>query len=333
MNSLASEKTISLLRVSNHINDELKNKKSTGMLIFDVEKAFDGVWHNGLLHKMFQFKIPLYIIKMVQSFLKERSFHVSIKDVRSEKLNIPAGVPQGSVLSPILYNIFTSDLKLPQKTCKISLFADDTALFTSSKNPDKIQQNLETASKLLYEYCNQWKIKLNTLKTQAAYFTKRRSSRWLPQNPLTINNNPIPWNSEAKYLGVILDKSLTFKRHTGHAVERAQKYIKILNPLINRKSQLSKANKILLYKSVLQSLLLYGCPVWGRCARSHINKLQLIQNRCLKIIMNLPRHFSTRKLHLITKVQTIPDQIEKINKKFKRKLHYSKNILIHQLQL
>ena len=91
------------------------------MVLLDVEKAFDNVWHNGLIHKLFQFGFPLYLVKIVKSFLTGRSFKVLVNGTSSDLQVIPAGVPQDSVLAPILYNIFTSF-----SGCHSAMFADDT---------------------------------------------------------------------------------------------------------------------------------------------------------------------------------------------------------------
>lgn len=280
---------------------------------------------------MKKFNYPLYLIKFISSYIDRRSFYVSINNTKSKNFHIPAGVPQGSVLSPTLFNIYTSDIELPLNGCELALFADDTAIYVSAKNPKIISQKLTDSANYLVNYCHKWKIKLNSAKTQAAYFTRRRSPRWLPQEMLNINGNTIEWNNEIKYLGIFLDKSLTFKRQTEFAAERALKYIKILYPLINRKSKLKDYNKILLYKTVFQSILLYGCSVWGECAACHITRLQIVQNKCLKIIMKKPRCFSTAELHSISRVPLIKHQIAKINKSFYAKLSSSQNVLIREL--
>lgn len=321
-----------LLRVTKHIKQNFIYGKSTGMLTFDIEKAFDSVWHKALLHKMFLLKFPLHLVLIIKSFLLNRTFHVSIGSEKSETFQIVAGVPQGSVLSPILFNIFTSDINIPPNTCEVALFADDTAFYYSHKNPSKIVNHLNSASKYLTDYCSQWKIKLNAAKTQATFFTRRRCQRLLPTEQVKILNSYIPWTNDLKYLGVTLDKTLTYQKHTKLVAEKALKYIGILYPLINRKSKLSKFNKITLYRMVFQSVLLYACPVWGSCAQCHINKLQLVQNKCLKIILNLPYDHPTTDIHHISNVPMLNHQINKISYKFNGRLSGSDNLLIRQLR-
>lgn len=319
-----------LLRVTNYIKSELRNKRSTGMITFDIEKAFDSVWHNALLHKMLILKFPFYLIKIINSFLENRSFYVSIGESKSKQYSIPAGVPQGSVLSPILFNIFTSDLKISPK-CELALFADDTAIYCSGKSPDKIIMSLNIAIAQLSTYCYSWKIKLNAGKTQATFFTKKKSDRYLPSSSVMVLNNPIKWTNSLKYLGVFLDKTLTFKNQFEYVTGRIIKYIKILYPLINRKSKLNVKNKILIFKTIFQSIMLYACPVWSNCADCHKNKLQIIQNKCLKIILKLPYYYPTTSVHKIANVPMIDQQIKKVTKTFLQKCLASENPLITEL--
>lgn len=318
-----------LLHTIKSIKSSISNKGSTGMLTFDMEKAFDSVWHKGLVHKMFKFKFPLYLTKLIQSFLSKRSFYVSIDGASSKTYNIVAGVPQGSVLSPTLYNIFTSDLNLT--SCEKGVFADDTAAHCSDKRPAKIIQSLNTASTQLSEYCNTWKIRLNAKKTQATFFTRRKSRKWLPSSDVSVSHSRIEWANIVKYLGVTIDKTLTFKLHIDLTIEKALKYFAILYPLLNRKSKLNISNKLVIYKAIIRSVLLYTCPVWGDCAVSHISKLQTVQNKCLKVIFNLPRSFPTNMLHKLANMPTIKQQISKINQQFKSKLPTSNNPLIRLL--
>lgn len=320
-----------LLRVTKHIKKEFKKRRSTGMLTFDIEKAFDSVWHNALLYKLSKQKFPNYVIRLVQSFLKKRSFFVTVGNSKSPAKSIPAGVPQGSVLSPILFNLFITDLGETFETSGSAFFADDTAIFCSGTNPNKITEKLCKSADQLSKYCLKWKIKLNAAKTQAIFFTKKKSKDKLPGQTINLNGTPLPWSNNIKYLGLNLDKTLTFKFHSVKTVERFMKYMKILYPLISRKSKLSRDNKILIYKSIFQSILLYASPVWSNCAQCHINSLQLMQNKCLKLMLRLPIQFSTSKLHDLASIPLVKNQIAKNFENFNNKCRFSLNPLIQQL--
>lgn len=320
-----------LVRVVQLVKNDFRNKRSTGMLTLDIEKAFDCVWHDGLLHKMTKLKFPVYIIKCIQSFLKNRSFSVQIGKDSSLNMAVPAGVPQGSCLSPTLYNIFTSDIPIPDN-CELAMYADDTAILTSSNDPKKIIHNLEKALSSLDEYYTKWKIQINTAKTQSAFFTKRRSQRFLPHRKLQHNGFDIEWQNDLKYLGIILDKKLIFAPHVLYTTGKTQKFIRILYPLINRKSLMHTSNKLLLYTSVLRPILTYGCPVWGKCAPKHLKKIQIVQNKILKIIMNLPYFHRTSSLHTTVNIPYIEQFINKISHTFYSKNTFSENPLVSGIE-
>lgn len=322
--------THQLARVTHEIKNALDLKQSTGVILFDGEKAFDTVWHEGLLHKLFSLNFPVYIVKIIQSFLCNRKFSVSIKNTQSETKSIPAGVPQGSCLSPTLYNLFISDLPT-SPTCETALFADDLAIYHSSADPSDILNNLQRYTDRLAEYYTSWRLKINNTKTQAAFFTKRRASRFLPSRGITIDGSSIEWQKDVKYLGCTLDSTLTYSKHIHNTIDTLKKCTHIYYPFINRKSKLSKRNKIIIYKVVFLSIMTYACPVWYKCAKTHIRKLQIIQNKTLKLIENLPFDFSTRRLHAQTKISLLSETINARSAKFFESCSLADNTLVNEI--
>ena len=258
-----------------------------------------------------------------------RTFYVSVNGHKSKTFHILAGVPQGSVLSPTLYNVFTSDLKITHS--EKAFFADDSCLYLSARSPKKIVKKLNAAGKQLTDFATKWKIKLNESKTNSAFFTRRTAQKWLPSEGITVRDSKIVWSNSIKYLGSTLDKTLTFKTNTDLISDKAHMYLGMLYPIINRKSKLSSSNKLLIFRAIIQSILLNACPVWGNCAYHHIEKLQIIQNKCLKIILNLPRYHSTYDLHHRANIPKLSQQISKINLNFRAKLARSENPLINNL--
>jgi hypothetical protein len=154
------------------------------MLLLDVERAFDSVWHDALLRGCNIFLVQI----IIYSFLNDRTFQVSFGNSKSSVCNIPYGVPQGAVLSPTLYNFFTSDDPTVDG-CELATFADDTALFVSSSDPTAVCDGLQEQLDSLTDYFKRWKIKVNSSKTQAIYFTRCWSSLRLPGFGIVLNLN------------------------------------------------------------------------------------------------------------------------------------------------
>lgn len=134
--------THQILRLTNWIQANKAAKRSTGMILFDIEKAFDTVWHDALIYKLHHYKFPTYICKMIFAFCKHRSFTVHVGNSSSRDIPFLAGLPQGSALSPLLYCLFVADLKLKQNI-QIACYADDTAIFFSANRTKTICDTLQ----------------------------------------------------------------------------------------------------------------------------------------------------------------------------------------------
>jgi methyl coenzyme M reductase subunit D len=307
-----------LIKVIKTAKENIKMKKSTGMIFLDVEKAFDRVWHNGLLFKMIKLRFPLPLIKTVRSFLSERSFSVFIKGQLSETKEIKFGVPQGAVLSPTLYNIFTQDV-VRETTENIALFADDTALYHSAENSADVVTHLQHTGRKVQQYMDKWKINLNKQKTQALFITNRYS-RQLPGNNIKFLNENIKWENEAKYLGMVIDKRVTLKQHVDYVSNRAHTALRLLYPLISRNSQLNVQNKLLIYKLAIRPIFTYGCPAFGSMAKTHLQKLQVLQNKFLRIVLNKTRYERIKDLHTEAKVPSIGEYVGKLQANFNIRL-------------
>lgn len=304
-----------LIKVIKTAKENIKNKKSTGMIFLDVEKAFDRVWHNGLLYKMLQLRFPLPLIKTVRSFLSERTFSVFIKGQFSDIKLIKYGVPQGAVLSPTLYNIFTYDI-VRETTDNIALFADDTALHHSSENSADIVTHLQHKGRKVQDYMNKWKININKQKTQALFITNRYSKQLPKNNNIKFLNENIKWETEAKYLGMIIDKRVTLKQHVDYVTNRAHNALRQLYPLISRNSHLDVRNKLLIYKLAIRPIFTYGCPAFESIAKTHIQQLQVLQNKFLRILLNKSRYDKIVDLHNEAKIPTIKDYVGKLQANF-----------------
>lgn len=320
-----------IYRIKNEIKGNKNSKRSTGLVLLDIEKAFDTVWHNGLIYKLLNYGTPKYLCSLIADFLSNRSYVVSVNGTMSALKGISAGVPQGSVLSPLLYAIYTSDFSFP-KYIKTAYYADDTALITSSKLTKSLIKKMENSLAVCNRYFNKWKIKINPTKTQAIIFPYNNSPKRIPHRQINFGSNSIPILDCVNYLGVTLDKKLTFGKHIEATRAKCLKTLRALWPLLNKRSLLNPKNKGLIYKVIIRPSLCYACPVWYKAANSHIKKLQIIQNKCLKIIHNKNWRFSSNALHEETGYSFLRDFIHTLSNNFFIKNQHSPHPLIRNCQ-
>lgn len=317
--------THQLNRVAKFIHSNKSVAKSTAMVLLDIEKAFDNVWHEGLLYKLYRYNFPIYLIKLIQNYLSGRSFKVVLNSIPSETNKIPAGVPQGSLLGPILYNIYTSDIPQPPQDCHLSLYADDTSIMAKGRNTRATTRKLQNYLDTITDYMQVWKIKINNSKTQAILFPYNKSYKLNPPEDckIVIGGNAIEWSQEAVYLGITLDKKLLFRTQIEKTKTKCQILLKKLYPLISRNSKLSIINKAAVYNQIVLPVILYGSPVWDNCAKTHKDKLQVIQNKYLRLIYNLSRFTRVSAIHQIAEIKTIDEQLTQIKQKFIQKCQTS----------
>jgi hypothetical protein len=306
--------------------------KSTAMVMLDIEKAFDSVWHDALVHKLHTNAFPMYQVKMIKSFLENRISFVTVDGKASDKYSVPAGSPQGSPLSPFLYNMSTYDIPIP-KHCKLAVYADDTALISSIKNYDLpvLANRMTSGLAEIGDYFSSWKVNINSKKTEAILFTKSSKMTKLKEAHKIYFNEMLPWKNFVRYLGVLLDSKLTFKAHIDKCRSKAGMVTNFLFPLMKRTSSLSQQGKITLYRSYIRPVMTYACPVFSNCAKSHMQRLQIFQNKCLRMALNA--HYRTRvsNLHHKTRIPMIRSFVDRLTERFYKKCAYSTNKLVSRL--
>ncbi|GBO45094.1 RNA-directed DNA polymerase from mobile element jockey [Araneus ventricosus] len=318
--------THQLLRVTEFIQEGLNNKQKTGAVLLDIQKAFDRVWQDGLIHKLINYNIPHYLIKIFHSYLTNRKFAVKVNNELSQNKIINAGVAQGSKIGPVLFALFINDIPKQFNTI-LSIFADDTAILARNKNHNYVQLALNTHLKTLEDWFTKWKIQINTDKTEAVMFSYAIN----PPPPIKIFNQNIPWSQQCKYLGVILDKRLTWKPYCLHIKKKFRDISRKFYPLIARNSNMNRNNKLLIYTAYLRPVLSYACPVWGYAAKSVIKILETEQNLLIRKICNSKRYMLNRDLYRSLKYPTLKTFIKKLSTNFYNGLENHSNEAIKNI--
>ena len=301
-----------LARISDYITNGFNLHKHTGMVLLDLEKAYDTVWLSGLLYKLITFNLPNYLLFIIRAFLEGRSFTVHLNDAVSSPKNTPSGLPQGAVLSTTLFALYISDIPHPPNI-QVALYADDTAILTQSWRTDTIARRLTHAMTILHRYFTKWKLRVNINKTEAILFTKRRPTA---PPPPQFQQSGIPWSPHIRYLGLMLDSKLLFTRHLRSVIHKATGTFLALFPLLARDSSLSIPNKLTLFKLLIRSMLTYAAPVWSNTSSTNYRQLQTLQSKCLRVIGNYPRRTPIIHLHTVLSPEPIRDFIFRLTKKF-----------------
>jgi len=278
-------------RLTDTINKAIEDHQYCTAAFLDISQAFDKVWHPGLLFKIKRILPPGYY-NLMKSYLHDRTYKIKFNTETSTLYQIHSGVPQGSILGPLLYTLYTSDLPTSQKTV-ISTFADDTAIVAKDSDPMTASKNLQDHLTSIEKWLQKWRIKVNQNKSTHITFTIRKGQ--CP--PIRINQTTIPQGSTVKYLGLHLDSKLTWREHITKKRKQLDLKTREINWLIGKNSPLSLENKILIYKTVLKPIWTYGIALWGCASKSNISVIQRYQSKLLRTITNAPWYVTNQTLH------------------------------------
>lgn len=313
-----------LHRVVDFLASALERKEFATAIFFDISQAFDRVWHDGLLVKL-RFLPPEYYL-ILKSFLSDRYFTVCQGSSYSNYFPVLAGVPQGSILAPLLYSIYTSDIPLSPDTLLAS-YADDTVILSSSRCSAQASNVLQQHVHHLENWFTNWRIKLNETKTNYITFTLRKGT--CP--PIFLNNVEIPRCTSVRYLGLYIDKRLTWNTHVDTKRKTLDDRFKQLFRLMSRRSKLPTTSKLILYKYLLRPIWMYGGQIYGCAKPSVLARIQRFQSKTLRTIIDAPFYVSNKTIHDDLRIPYINDVFFKIYKRFRDKATNHSNPLIRRL--
>ena len=247
-----------LFRLSQSIMESFNMGEHVVAAFLDVEKAFDNVWQNGFRLKIFQLDLPTKMTRWLSDFLVGRLIQVNVNNLLSNQINPKAGVPQGSVLSPLLFLIYVNDLPTSHhKQNSLSQFADDTAQWAFSLNIHIAAKLLQQDLLKLAMWCAKWRIKLNPTKTKVIIFSRSILARKTEFN-LKLYGKTLKIYPQVKFLGITFDSQLNLKKHFEEILDRCNTRYYRLRFLVNKKWGPSPATLIRIYKQCVLPIFEYG---------------------------------------------------------------------------
>ena len=275
-------------------------------VFLDISKAFDKVWHEGLLFKLSRYGIKGNLFSLLKSFLTNRDQRVVLNGVSSEWENVLSGVPQGSVLGPLLFLIYINDLP-KNLISEVKLFADDTSIFSIVKNSVESQTNLNNDLEKINQWAHQWKMNFNPDPTKQAIqviFSRKRQPFHHPV--INFNDSPVVDAPYQKHLGLFLDCKLDFNHHVKEKISIANRgigLIKRLRPIIPQGALLN------IYKMIIRPNLDYCDVIYDNpLNESFISKLESVQYNAALAITGCIRGSSKSKLFEELGLETLSDR-------------------------
>ena len=287
-----------IIQLYDKIVNSLSNKEHCVGVFKDLSKAFDTIDHNILIRKLNNYGIRGIALSWFQNYLSDRKQYVSFQGSDSLKLDITCGVPQGSVLGPLLFILYINDIVRSAPKLTFILFADDTNILYSHKNIDILTTTLnsELAKVQAWFECN--KLSLNIDKTNFMYFKNIHSP---PINcNIKINNKPLTEKFSTKFLGVTIDANLTWHEHVNNITKSISKNIGILYKLRNL---ISSTSLYLLYNALILPFLNYCNISWGNCSKTEIQTLFLLQKKAIRICSH--SHYLAHTTPIFKEIKTL----------------------------
>ena len=272
-----------LIKINEMWLDNINNNRLNGSIFVDFKQAFDTIDHRILLKKLSFYGFDCSTLKLLESFLFNRTQVVKYADIISKPSKILRGVPQGSILGPVLFSIYVNDLPSCFSNAQCELFADDTSIHVSSESFSHIQSLLQLSADELNSWVILNKMYIHPEKTNYMLITTRQKHQNLPGDCffLHIANSIIGRVKSLRFLGVTVDESLSWNLHIQETSSKIAKYTYLLAKI---KRFVDSNVKRTFYYAFIHSRINYAILVYGGAAKCHLKHLISIQKRAVKLI-------------------------------------------------
>ena len=301
---------LAILELQDRITKILNDKECCVGVFMDLSKAFDTLDHNILLKKLNHYGIRGVAHDWFQNYLSNRQQYVCVSNVNSIRSPISCGVPQGSILGPLLFLIYVNDLATVSKLAVTILFADDTNTIYKSKTYEDLQQIISVDLQKISDWFKANKLALNETKTKFIIFHTCHNK---PPSTFVVTLNDIELErvDHTKFLGVLIQENLSWKTHVNYISNRVSKAVAILSKL---KHYLPKYALMIIFNSLCLSHISYALSVWGAAPKTITNRIFKLQKKGIRHVCNAKYNAHTQPLFKSNKIL-------QINELFKLQCH------------
>ena len=293
-----------LLNMYDDFSSALDKRIPTQAIFFDISKAFDRVWHRGLIHKLNSVGIRGNILNWIKSYLSDRKQAVVVKGEASPFLPVTAGVPQGSVLGPLFFLVYINDITLNLEST-IKLFADDTSAYLSLDNDIQREEILNSDLNKISNWATTWKVKFSAPKTDLLNISRRREPFL---NNLRFNAVTLQPSTSHKHLGITFQNDCKWNTHINSLLSKCRPLVACLK---SYKYRLSRNSLETMFKSFILPILDYADVVWDNCAQYLADDLEELQLDAIRTIIGTVRGTSHESLYTESGFVSLKDRRER----------------------
>lgn len=286
-----------VMSLTTYIEAGYERKSKTSAVFIDLSAAYDTVWRHGLLHKLIQTIPCLRTTRLIDTMLADRTFQVVSGEQTSAQRTLNNGLPQGSVLAPLLFNLYIADM--PYTTSRKFGYADDWVLATQHKNFEVMETTLTSDLVTLSSYFRKWRLQPNPTKTETTCFhlCNKSANRQLD---VRFEGNRLRHNAYPKYLGVTLDRTLTYKRHLENTAAKLKTRNNILHKLCGTTWGSSADTLHTSALGLVYSAAEYCAPAWMNSA--HAKKIDVQLNNTMRIVSGTIKSTPTHWLPILSHI-------------------------------
>ncbi|CAB4019684.1 Hypothetical predicted protein [Paramuricea clavata] len=269
--------------LNEHIRQNMDKSRCTGVVYLDLRKAFDTVSHACLLNKLPYYGIRNIELLWMKDYLLNRSQFVYFNQVKSDEEHVSCGVPQGSILGPLLFVLQINDLYLSLKKCNIIMYADDTVLYYSANGTDEIQRSINSDIERVSQWLDSNKLIVNLKKGKTEFVLYGTPQKLARQQDCSImmNGTSINQVKEYEYLGIIMDNHLTLSSQVSKVYKRVSSRLSQLSRI---RSNISPYVAERIYRTMIYPIMFYCYPVYLGLSNTANSKIQRLQDRAARII-------------------------------------------------